>query len=151
MQEIGRFSALEQIELTVIRDQAISLTMVIRRLDRDIEAAAAAFDGYEPITSIKSIGPRAAAVLLSAIGDIDDFESADKLAAYFGLVPRVSQSNETDNRGRIKERRGAGKTIIATARKLLAIIFDTLKNNWVFEDFPSFKIQGIPNPYGQTS
>lgn len=79
---------------------------------------------------------------------------ADKLAAYFAIVPRVSQSNETDHRGRItkrgnklarttlvqskliairysgylsafyrriKERRGAGKAIIATARKLLKI------------------------------
>ncbi len=74
-----------------------------------------------------------------------------QLAARFGLVPRVSQSNETDNRGPIKDRRGAGKAINATVRQLLSIIFDTLKNSWVFEDFPSFKIRGIENPYGQTS
>ncbi len=34
-----------------------------------------------------------------AIGNIDDFESADKLATYVGIVPKVSQSNDTDNRG----------------------------------------------------
>jgi hypothetical protein len=38
----------------------------------------------------------------------------------------------------LKEKKGAGKAIIATARKLLGIIFDTLKNDWVFEDFPNF-------------
>ena len=41
---------------------------------------------------------------------------------------------------KIKKRRGFGKAIIATARKLLKIIFDTLKNGWVFEDFIKFKI-----------
>ena len=37
-----------------------------------------------------------------------------------------------------KARRGTGKAIIALARKLLGIIYRTLKNNWVFEDFPNF-------------
>ena len=88
-------------------------------------------------------------------------------------MPRVSQSNDTDHRGRItkrgnklvrttlvqctlvairysgylnsyyrriKDRRGAGKAIIATARKLLKIIFDTLRNDWVFEDFTTFTL-----------
>jgi transposase len=39
---------------------------------------------------------------------------------------------------RIKERRGAGKAIIATARKFLGIIYRTLKHGWVFADFPNF-------------
>lgn len=41
---------------------------------------------------------------------------------------------------RIKERRGAGKAIGATAGKPLKITFETLKNKWVFEDFTQFKI-----------
>lgn len=46
---------------------------------------------------------------------------------------------------KIKGRRGAGKAIIATSRKMLGIIYNTLKNNWVFEDFTKFKLvpQGI--------
>ena len=39
---------------------------------------------------------------------------------------------------RIKANKGAGKAIIALARKLLGIIYRTVKNNWVFEDFPNF-------------
>jgi transposase len=39
---------------------------------------------------------------------------------------------------KIKARRGTGKAIIALARKLLGIIYRTLKNKWVFEDFPNF-------------
>ena len=38
----------------------------------------------------------------------------------------------------IKARRGTGKAIIATARKLLNTIFHTLKNNWVFKYFTTF-------------
>jgi hypothetical protein len=51
----------------------------------------------------------------------------------------------------IKQRRGAGKAIIATARKLLAIIYDTLRNGWVFEDFTEFKIKEKQSPAGQPS
>ena len=39
---------------------------------------------------------------------------------------------------RIQRRRGGGKANIALARKFLAVIYHTLKNNWVFEDFPNF-------------
>ena len=39
---------------------------------------------------------------------------------------------------RIKERRGSGKAIIATARKFLGIIYRTLKHGWMFSDFPNF-------------
>lgn len=41
---------------------------------------------------------------------------------------------------RIKDRKGSGKAIIATSRKMLGIIYNTLKNNWVFEDFTKFKL-----------
>ncbi len=39
---------------------------------------------------------------------------------------------------RKKTEKGAGKAIIATSRKVLKIIYDTLKNNWIFEDFNNF-------------
>ena len=182
--DVSQFTALEQVELTALRNQALGLTETLAELDKAIEAAGAALSGHENICSIKGIGARSAAILLSGIGNIDDFESADKLAAYVGIVPKLSQSNETDNRGRItkrgnklmratlvqctlvatrysgylnafyqrmKERRGAGKAIIATARKLLSIIYDTLKNGWVFEDFTEFKIKENQCPAGQTS
>ena len=41
---------------------------------------------------------------------------------------------------RIKRTRGSGKAIIAMSRKLLGIIYKTLINDWVFEDFPNFVI-----------
>ena len=41
---------------------------------------------------------------------------------------------------KIKARKGGGKAIIATSRKMLGIIYNTLKNNWIFEDFTRFKL-----------
>jgi transposase len=92
------------------------------------------FDGYEQLTSIEGAGTRTASVLPPAIGNVGDFASADKLAAYFGIVPRVLQSNDTEIQGRITKRGNAlvrttlvQCTLIATARKLLTIIYDALK------------------------
>ncbi len=108
------------------------------------------------------------------IGDVRDFPEEGKLAAYFGIVPRIHDSNETERSGRITKRgsklgrtalgqcaliakryspylnsyyehigirRGTGGAIIALARKFLGIIYRTLKNNWVFEDFPNFVLK----------
>ena len=122
------------------------------------------------LKSIKGIGDLGSAILLSVIVDVNDFADEGKLAAYFGIVPRVSNSNETNRSGRItkrgnklgrttlvqcaliakryspylrnyydrvKARRGTGKAIIDLARKFLNVIYNTLKNNWVWEDFPN--------------
>lgn len=46
---------------------------------------------------------------------------------------------------KLKAKKGSGKAIIATARKLLGIVYNTLKNKWVFEDFTNYKLapQGV--------
>jgi hypothetical protein len=45
--------------------------------------------GRHNLTSIKGIGNLEASILLSVIGNISDFADEGKLAAYFGIVPRV--------------------------------------------------------------
>jgi transposase len=162
-----------RVELEVLSAQIRSLTESIRRLDDEIGEQGKKLKGHENLTSIKGIGDKSATVLLSVIGDVKDFADADKLASYFGIVPRVKDSNETKWHGRItkhgstiarttlvqctlvakryspylqryyqriQKHRGSGKAIIATARKFLGIIYQTLKNNWIFEDFPNFVI-----------
>jgi len=164
-------SPLMSAELRVLVTQIRSLTDSIAELEDLIEEEGPKLAGHENLMSIKGIGPVSAAVLLSAIGNIDDFDDPGKLAAYFGLVPRVQNSNETERSGhitkqgnklartalvqcaliakryssflqqfyqRIQRRRGGGKANIALARKFLGVIYHTLKNNWVFEDFPNF-------------
>jgi len=164
------------LELEVLVTQIEHLNEGIARIDKEIEDKGQQLKGFENITSIKGIGKKSGTILLSIIGDIEDFDDDKKLAAYFGLVPKVSQSNETVHQGRItkrgsklgrtilvqcvliakryspylnsfyekiKAKKGAGKAIVATARKLLSIIYHTLKNNWVFEDFTNFVIKEI--------
>jgi transposase len=42
---------------------------------------------------------------------------------------------------RLKAKKGSGKAIIATARKMLEVIYNTLKNGWVFADFNNFVLE----------
>jgi transposase len=165
------FDPLVNLELKIIVDQIRSLNKSIAELEELIGQEGQKLDGHRNLTSIKGIGKLSGGILLSIIGDIGDFADEGKLASYFGIVPRVSNSNETEHSGRItkrgtklgrttliqcaliaqryspylktyyekiKNRRGAGKAIVALARKFLGIIYRTLKNNWVFEDFPNF-------------
>ena len=166
-----RFDAMVKIELEVIIEEIRSLNQRVAKLEKTIADEGSKLEGHKNLTSIKGIGPLTGSILLSVIGDVHDFADEGKLASYFGIVPRVSNSNETERSGRItkrgsklgrtalvqcaliaqryspylkryyenvKGRRGTGKAIIALARKLLGIIYRTLKNNWVFEDFPNF-------------
>lgn len=160
-----------KVELKVCIDQIRSLTKSIEEIEETLVNKGKNMKGFKNITSIKGIGEKSGTILLSVIGDINDFKSRKQLDAYFGIVPRVNNSNETIRHGRItkrgsklgrttlvqctliaikyskylakyynklKAKKGSGKAIIATARKLLGIIYDTLKYELEFEDFPNF-------------
>lgn len=98
------FAPVVQAELTVITEQVEHLNAGIKKLETSMTEAAKILPGFDGLVSIKGVGERSAAILLSVIGEIKDFKSADKLAAYLGIVPRVSQSNDTCNMGRITKR-----------------------------------------------
>ncbi|HZO56340.1 MAG TPA: IS110 family transposase [Bryobacteraceae bacterium] len=165
------FDEIVRVELRVIADQIRGLNKSVAELDQAIAEASAELEGHASLTSIKGIGATTSAILLSVIGDVNDFPDESRLASYFGIVPRVSNSNEREHSGhihkrgsklgrtalvqsalvaaqyspylksfyeRVKARRGAGKAIIALARKFLGVIYRTLKNKWVFADFPNF-------------
>lgn len=162
---------ISQFEIEELITQIKGLNESIKRLDKKLEQAGSQLKGHKNLVSIKGIGKKSAAILLSVIGDINDFADESKLFAYFGIVPKVSNSNETERRGRItkrgtkldrttlvqctlvairyseylrrfydriKARKGGGKAIIATSKKLLGIIYQTLKNDWIFKDFGNF-------------
>lgn len=167
-------NAVAKVELTVIVQQIKHLNEGIKKLEQEFIERGKNLDGFESITSIKGIGKKSGTILLSIIGNIKDFKDEKKLAAYFGIVPRVHNSADTIHQGRItkqgnalgrttlvqctliairyshylrtfydriKQKKGSGKAIIATARKLLSIIYQTLTNGWVFEDFSNFVIR----------
>lgn len=160
-----------EFEVRVIVDQIKSLSKSIEEISKELGERGKKQKGHKNLTSITGIGDLSATILLNTIGRVEDFKDEKKLAAYFGIVPRVYVSNETSQYGRItkmgnkigrtalvqstliaikynsylksfymrlKKKKGSGKAIIATARKLLGIIYKTLKNNWVFEDFNNY-------------
>jgi transposase len=160
------------LELGVLVEQIRSMNGSIKKLEDVIRKEGEKHPEHKILKSIKGIGDKGASILLSIIGDINDFADEKKLASYFGIVPRVSNSNETERSGRItkrgtklgrttlvqcgliakryspylfryheqvKRRRGGGKANIALARKLLSIVYQALKNRWVFTDFPNFE------------
>jgi transposase len=98
------WSAMERIELEIIIEQIRALKVSIKKLDTAIEAESEKLKGFENLKSMSGIGSLSAGILLSVIGEIKDFATADKLASYFGIVPRVANSNETVKTGRITKR-----------------------------------------------
>jgi transposase len=87
------FDLLVNLELKIIVDQIRSLNKSIAELEEAIGKEGQKLEGHKNLTSIKGIGRLSGGILLSIIGDIDDFTDEGKLAAYFGIVPRVSNSN----------------------------------------------------------
>lgn len=98
------FDPVVEIELRVLVDQIRALNENIKRLERTIQEEGQKLEGFQNLKSIKGIGDTSATILLSVIGDVNDFAHEGKLAAYFGIVPRVSNSNETERSGRITKR-----------------------------------------------
>lgn len=92
---------LEHAEPEILVGQVRHLNESIRKLEELLKQHGPKLPGRENITGIKGIGGTGASILLSAIGDINDFADEGKLAAYFGIVPGVSSSNETCRSGRI--------------------------------------------------
>jgi transposase len=98
------WNEMELLELEIIIEQIRCLKVSIKKLDKAIEAESEKLAGFESLVSMSGIGSLSAGILLSVIGEVKDFGTADKLASYFGIVPRVSNSNETLHHGRITKR-----------------------------------------------
>jgi transposase len=61
-------------------------------LDRLIQQDETQRQQFQLLTSIPGIGPTTASKFLAEVGEWTNFESADQLAAYAGLVPKQHQS-----------------------------------------------------------
>lgn len=96
------FDEIVRIELRVIVEQIRSLNKSIAELEKTIGEEGSKLEGHQGLSSIKGIGKITGAILLSVIGDVNDFPDEGRLASYF--VPRVSNSNETERSGRIHKR-----------------------------------------------
>ena len=89
--------------LGMFLEQILPLTAQADSLEKQISVFFQEFNN--PLTSIPGVGTVLAATILSEIGDITRFSSADKLLAYAGLDPSVKQSGEfKSNQNRMSKR-----------------------------------------------
>lgn len=86
---------------------------LIRCLDEQIEVITESATVYvyenhkrhmEILLSVPGIGKIGALTLMAEIGDVHDFSSAEKLASWVGIVPRVAQSADKLRTGSITKR-----------------------------------------------
>lgn len=95
----GVYSAL----LGMFLEQILSLTEQADLIEKQIASLLKESDSQ--LTSIPGVGTVLAATILSEIGDISRFSSANKLLAFAGLDPSVKQSGEfKSNQNRMSKR-----------------------------------------------
>jgi transposase len=87
----------------------LSLKERINTLDRDLQKRFFARPEARVLISLPGMGPILGAEFLVAVGEICAFESADRLAAYAGLVPAARDSGKRV--GNNRRMRGGNKTL----------------------------------------
>lgn len=97
----GVYSAL----LGMFLEQILSLTEQADLIEKQIASLLKEFDSQ--LTSIPGVGTVLAATILSEIGDISRFSSANKLLAFAGLDPSVKQSGEFKSSQNRMSKRGS--------------------------------------------
>lgn len=123
------FDQIVLLELRVIVAQIRSLNQSIAELEKAITEQGSKLEGHQSLTSIKGIGQITGAILLSVIGDVRDFPDESRLASYFGIVPRVSNSNQTERCGRIHKRGSKlGRTALVQSALIAANYSPYLRN-----------------------
>jgi transposase len=124
-----RFDPLVQIELRILVEQIRSLNQSIAELEKAIAEQASELEGHKSLISIKGIGTITSAILLSVIGDVTDFPDESRLASYFGIVPRVANSNDTERSGHIHKRGSKlGRTALIQSALIAANYSPYLRN-----------------------
>ena len=91
-------------EIGILADQIKNLNASIAKIEKELKKSENQLDGHVNLISISGIGDITASVLLSEIGDVNDFPDKKSLCSYFGLTPSVHQSNDTIYYGRITKR-----------------------------------------------
>lgn len=106
------FSARAIVELKKTKDPVLlcyvaEAQSIKKRTDEEAKYIETMFDGvriYELIHSIPGFGKISAAYLASMIIDIDRFENCKKFTAYFGVVPKMYQSGDTNKNCHVTHR-----------------------------------------------
>lgn len=117
-------------ELRLIVEHLHHLNETIKTIDKELAKRGKKMKGFKNITSMTGINNTSGTILLSVIGDINDFERDKKLSAFFGLVPRIYASGDTVRYGRItKMGNKIGRTTVVQST-LVAIRYNEYLRNF---------------------
>ena len=92
-----------------LAQEALALKESIESIDEELKQRFFARPEAQILTSLPGMGPLLGAEFLVAVGDLSAFESADRLAAYAGLVPAAHDSGKRV--GNNKRMRGGNKVL----------------------------------------
>ena len=92
-------------------------------------------DDVKLLISIPGIDFYLASMLSSYIGDIKRFQSSDRLASFFGIVPSNMDSSSTIRRDHMSKEGSGSFAHVSTMRKLVRMIFVMLneRKKWKYE------------------
>jgi len=94
-------------ELAIELADLVQLNGGLEVVEHKLEGVAKEDARVQLLRTIPGVGRCTAEVVVAHLDDAKRFETAGRVSAYAGLVPRQFQSGETDRRGRIT-RRGPG-------------------------------------------
>jgi transposase len=92
-----------------LAQEVLALKESIESIDEELKQRFFARPEAQILTSLPGMGPLLGAEFLVAVGDLSAFESADRLAAYAGLVPAAHDSGKRV--GNNKRMRGGNKVL----------------------------------------
>lgn len=97
----------------------------IKAFDDEIEEKLKDNKGYNAIkSSIKGIGKTTGAYIVSKIETIKRFENHKKLVSYFGLAPRVNESDDKGTKGHISKNTDKGLLRVLVQAAWISIKYD---------------------------
>lgn len=110
-----------------LQEQIASLTKAIRRLPKTDPDVAALVD------ELPGIGAQSAATLLYELGDAQRFAKPRAVAAYVGLVPRVTQSADKAHHGRMTRQGNSELRWILSQWAVRLLTMNPLVQEWARE------------------
>ena len=93
------FDEIVRIELRVVVEQIRSLNKSIAELEKTIGEEGSKLEGHKGLSSIKGIGKITGAILLSVIGDVNDFSDEGAWRATSGLCRACRTRTKPSDRG----------------------------------------------------
>ncbi|MGH7270787.1 MAG: IS110 family transposase [Polyangiaceae bacterium] len=128
-------------QATFLCEDIAVLRSRLKHLDKDMSERLGQHEVGMLLTTIDGVGEATAARLIAALGDPSDFRSPEALAAYVGLVPRVSHSGKrTPKRGALHP---VGNAKLR-AKLWMPILVAVRKNAWLKAFYDRLIAKGKP-------